>query len=73
MFQFVDVSNQRLQMVEGGSQGSTTLYVSEGRQIFAEYNGVGSGMAWMKSYVYLGGRLFGAACATLDIPRPNAA
>jgi RHS repeat-associated protein len=50
-------SNQRLQMVEAGSGGSTTLYVWEGGSVIAEYNGVGSGMAWMKSYVYLGGRL----------------
>ena len=50
-------SNQRLQMVEAGAQGSTTLYVWAGGQTIAEYNGVGSGMAWTKSYVYLGGRL----------------
>ncbi len=50
-------SNQRLQMVEDGTNGGTTLYVWEGGQVIAEYNGVGSGMAWTKSYVYLGGRL----------------
>jgi RHS repeat-associated protein len=50
-------SNQRLQMVEAGAQGSTTLYAWAGGQVIAEYNGVSSGMAWTKSYVYLGGRL----------------
>jgi RHS repeat-associated protein len=50
-------SNQRLEMVEAGAQGSTTLYAWAGGQVIAEYNGVGSGMAWTKSYVYLGGRL----------------
>jgi RHS repeat-associated protein len=50
-------SNQRLEMVEAGSSGSTTLYAWAGGQVIAEYNGVGSGMAWTKSYVYLGGRL----------------
>lgn len=48
-------SNQRLQMVEVG--GSHTLYAWAGGSVIAEYNGVGSGMAWTKSYVYLGGRL----------------
>ena len=48
-------SNQRLQTVEVG--GSTTLYAWDGWSISAEYNGVGTGMAWTKSYVYRNGRL----------------
>jgi len=44
-------------MVEAGAQGSTTLYAWAGGSVIAEYNGVGNGMAWTKSYVYLGGRL----------------
>jgi RHS repeat-associated protein len=51
------VGNQRLQMVEAGTQGSTTLYAWAGGSVIAEYDGVGSGMEWTKSYVYLGGRL----------------
>ena len=47
-------SNQRLQLVEGGL---TTLYAREGGSVIAEYNGANNGMAWTKSYVYLGGRL----------------
>ena len=47
-------SNQRLQLVESGL---TTLYAWEGGSVIAEYNGANNGMAWTKSYVYLGGRL----------------
>jgi len=50
-------STQRLQMIEAGTSGSTTLYAWAGSAVIAEYNGVGTGMAWTKSYVYLGGRL----------------
>ncbi len=35
----------------------TTLYAWEGGSVMAEYNGASNGMAWTKSYVYLGGRL----------------
>ena len=34
-----------------------------GGSVIAEYNGVGSGMAWTKSYVYLGGRLLATEAA----------
>ena len=47
-------SNQRLQSVEGST---TTLYAWAGGSVIAEYNGASNGMAWTKSYVYLGGRL----------------
>ncbi len=50
-------SNQRLQMIEAGALGSNTLYAWEGGSVIAEYNGASNGMAWTKSYVYLGGRL----------------
>ena len=50
-------SNQRLQLMEAGALGGTTLYAWEGGSVIAEYNGASNGMAWTKSYVYLGGRL----------------
>ncbi len=56
-------SNQRLQMVETGAPGATTLYAWEGGSVIAEYNGVGNGMAWTKSYIYLGGRLLATESA----------
>ena len=50
-------SNQRLQMVEAGTGGSTTLYTWDGNSVIAEYNGANNGMVWTKSYVHLGGRV----------------
>lgn len=50
-------TNQRLQVIESGTNGSTTLYAWEGGQVIAEYNGANAGMVWTKSYVYLGERL----------------
>ncbi len=47
-------SNQRLQLIESGL---TCLYAWEGGSVIAEYNGANNGMAWTKSYIYLGGRL----------------
>ena len=56
-------SNQRLQMIEAGAMGSTTLYAWEGGSVIAEYNGASNGMAWTKSYIYLGGRLLATESA----------
>ena len=50
-------SNQRLQMIEAGALGGNTLYTWEGGSVIVEYNGTSNGMAWTKSYIYLGGRL----------------
>lgn len=43
-------------MMEQGTGGSTTLYAWDGGSVIAEFNGVDCGMAWTKSYVYLGGK-----------------
>ena len=43
--------------MEAGALGGTTLYAWEGGSVIAEYNGASNGMAWTKSYIYLGGRL----------------
>jgi RHS repeat-associated protein len=51
------LNNQRLQMVEAGALGGTTLYAWDGESVIAEYDGAGNGMVWTKSYVYLGARL----------------
>ncbi len=56
-------SNQRLQVTEVGAYSNTTLYAWDGGNVNAEFNGVGSGMAWAKSYVYLGGRLLATESA----------
>ncbi len=56
-------SNQRLQVTEVGAWANTTLYAWDGGSVVAEFNGVGSGMAWTKSYVYLGGRLLATESA----------
>ncbi len=56
-------SNQRLQMVETGAPGATTLYAWDGGSVIAEYNGAGNGMAWTKSYIYWGGRLLATESA----------
>lgn len=50
-------SNQRLQMVEAGGMGGTTLYTWGGESVIAEYDGTSNGMVWTKSYVYWGTRL----------------
>ena len=39
------------------------MYAWDGGSVIAECNGVGSGMAWTKSYVYLGGRLLATEAA----------
>jgi RHS repeat-associated protein len=56
-------TNQRLQLAEVGTGGATTLYMWSGRSVIAEYNGAGGGMAWTKSYVYLGARLLATDAA----------
>lgn len=48
-------NNRRLQMVEAGALGGTTLYAWDGESVIAEYNGAGGGMVWTMSHVYLGG------------------
>jgi RHS repeat-associated protein len=51
-------SNHRLKQIEYTSGvGTTCYYAWDGNSITGEFNDTGTALAWMKSYVFLGGRL----------------
>ncbi|NOT62216.1 MAG: RHS repeat-associated core domain-containing protein [Acidobacteria bacterium] len=51
-------SNHRLKQTEfTNNVGTTCYYAWDGNSIIGEFNEITNGLAWMKSYLFLGGRL----------------